>query len=249
MPKVNILGVLIDDVDGKRLLQLIGRAIEEHRKSVFSYVNVHGINLAQHDARFRAFVGRAHHVYCDGEGVRLGARILGRPVPPKTVLTYWIWELGEWCAENGYSVFLLGSTAERAGRAAHRLKKSIRGLKVAGYHHGYFARHGTENERVVELINSTRPDVLLVGFGMPAQEFWIEENIDRLRVNAILPAGSAIDYAAGIWQTAPVWMRNIGLEWLVRLVQEPVRLAVRYLVGNPLFITRVLMQRVGLRGT
>jgi N-acetylglucosaminyldiphosphoundecaprenol N-acetyl-beta-D-mannosaminyltransferase len=127
-----------------------------------------------------------------------------------------------------------------AGNAARRFPQ----LKIKGWHHGYFEKQGPENETVIRTIHDAAPDILLVGFGMPVQEDWIEMNRARLNVHAILPAGSLFDYMAGTKSIAPEWMANHGLEWLYRLMQEPGRLWKRYLIGNPLFFIRVLLQAI-----
>jgi N-acetylglucosaminyldiphosphoundecaprenol N-acetyl-beta-D-mannosaminyltransferase len=113
---------------------------------------------------------------------------------------------------------------------------------IVGWHHGYFDKEGPENDRIVEMVGRVKPNLLFVGFGMPLQEHWIRANFERLSANAILPAGSMIEYASGQKATAPHWMAENGFEWLFRLVQEPGRLWGRYILGNPLFMLRIIMQ-------
>ena len=243
MADVDILGVRVDITDHRALLEDVLSTLREHRKDVFAYVNVHAVNLAQHDERFRQFLNSAHAAYCDGEGVRLGARIVGSYLPPRIVLTYWIWDLCALCAANDFSVFLLGGREEVVGQAAGALRAKVPGLSIAGSHHGYFAKSGPENDRVVELINRAKPNALFVGFGMPLQERWIADNLSRLDVNAVFPSGSMIDYTAGVKKYAPQWMARHGMEWCYRFSKEPLRLWRRYLIGNPLFLIRILRQR------
>ena len=90
--------------------------------------------------------------------------------------------------------------------------------------------------------NRYGPDLLIVGFGMPLQERWIEANWPALSTRIALPVGAAIDYLAHETPRAPSWMTNHGLEWLGRLLIEPRRLWRRYLIGNPLFVARVVAQ-------
>jgi N-acetylglucosaminyldiphosphoundecaprenol N-acetyl-beta-D-mannosaminyltransferase len=84
----------------------------------------------------------------------------------------------------------------------------------------------------------------VVGFGMPAQEKWILENWNSLNVHIVFPVGAFFDYLAGDVVRAPRWMTDHGLEWLGRLLIEPRRLWKRYVIGNPLFIWRVLLQKL-----
>ena len=99
---------------------------------------------------------------------------------------------------------------------------------------------------MVAQINVASPGVLLVGFGMPTQEIWLDANWPDLTVNVALTVGALFDYVAAAVPRAPRWATDNGLEWLGRLLIEPRRLGRRYLVGNPLFVWRVLGQR--LRG-
>jgi N-acetylglucosaminyldiphosphoundecaprenol N-acetyl-beta-D-mannosaminyltransferase len=218
--------------------------VREKRKDVFAYVNVNAVNIAQKDAGFRDFLNGSFAAYCDGEGVRLGARILGSFLPPRIVLTYWIWDLCALCAGSGLSMFFLGGRETVVAQAVTAARERYPRLHIAGAHHGYFEKSGPENERVVELINGAKPNVLFVGFGMPLQEHWIMDNLQRLEVNAVFPSGSMIDYTAGTRKYAPRWMAGHGMEWCYRLAREPGRLWRRYLIGNPLFLIRIVRQRL-----
>lgn len=242
MSKIDILGVGIDDIDTAGLERAIVNCVRKGGKEVFAYANIHAMNIAGKDARFRGFLNGADTVYCDGEGIRVGGRILGIRLPPRTVLTRWIWDLGALFQEQGISAFLLGGRPRGIVAAATRWHERYSRMKLAGYHHGYFNKSGRENDDVVALINHARPNVLFVGFGMPEQEFWIGRNLAQLHVNAVLPCGGMIDYLSGDVSSAPQWMSAFGLEWFHRLAHDPVRLWRRYLLGNPVFVFNILRE-------
>lgn len=245
MPEsVRILGVRVDAVDKAELLEEIAKRITLGSRGYLANVNINAINLARQDPEFRKILNDSPVVYCDGEGVRLGARLLGVRLPARIVLTYWIWELCGFAAEKGFSIFLLGGSKGAAEEAATAMKKRFPAIRILGAHHGYFDKEGEESDRVVEMISASRPNILFVCFGMPLQEHWARRNIDRLAANVILFGGSTIEYAAGRKKHAPSWMSRCGLEWFFRLLQEPQRLWRRYLIGNPLFILHVLVQLV-----
>ena len=241
---IDMLGVHVHRISSDELLAAIERAVRHGKKEIFAYLTVHGINLAGKSAWFREFLNEAEVVYPDGEGVRFGARIVGQVLPARIPLTRWIWELAGFCEKKNLSIYLLGSTEEVLSKAGARLKERFPNLKLLGSHHGYFEKHGGESDSVVEMINALSPNVLLIGFGMPAQEDWIRANKDRLRVNAILTGGACFDFVAGTKPASPVWMQRVGLEWLSRLFREPRRLFVRYVFGNPAFVFRVCLQRI-----
>ena len=87
-------------------------------------------------------------------------------------------------------------------------------------------------------------DILIVGFGMPAQEKWILDNMIKLNAKVYFNGGAYLNWISGINKKAPIWMSNIGLEWFYRLCKEPRRLFKRYVIGNPLFIFRIISERI-----
>ena len=211
---------------------------------VLSYINAHALNLAGTTPWFKEFLNASDIAYPDGEGVRFGSWLLGNSLPPQTALTRWIWELAEFSCRQGFSLYFLGGEQHVVEGAVSALSAKSPGLHCAGFHHGYFQKHGPESDTVVEEINNAKPNILLVGFGMPVQEDWIRRNKGRLNVNVILTAGSSFDYAAGTKSVCPSWVSRFGLEWFYRFLVEPKRLFRRYFFGNPRFLLHVILQRM-----
>ena len=209
-------------------------------------VNVHALNLCYRDPALRAFFNAAPVVFCDGVGVMFAARILGRRLPERITYADWAWELASFAESEGISLFFLGARPGIAQKAAVRLLARHPELRVVGIHHGYFdhAPQSPENETVLEEINAVRPDILLLGFGMPSQERWLMHNWDRIDARVALTGGAVFDYVSGELERGPRLLTDNGFEWLARLFIEPKRLWRRYLVGNPLFLLRVLKQRL-----
>jgi N-acetylglucosaminyldiphosphoundecaprenol N-acetyl-beta-D-mannosaminyltransferase len=153
--------------------------------------------------------------------------------------------LAAFAAAQGFSLYFLGGRPSVAREAARRLIESYPDLKIAGVRHGYFdhSAGSTQNEAVVAEINAAAPDILLVGLGMPLQERWLMENRERIGAGVVLTGGAVFDYVSGGLRRGPRLLTDNGFEWLARLFVEPRRLWRRYLVGNPLFLLRVLKQR------
>jgi N-acetylglucosaminyldiphosphoundecaprenol N-acetyl-beta-D-mannosaminyltransferase len=252
--KIQILGVGVDNYPLVDLLARMDEILQRRQRAVIVYVNAHALNLAYKDSRFQHFLNSAEIVFCDGFGIRLAARLLGYPAPPRYTSPDWISLLAEGCAQHGYGMYFIGARSGVAEKAAATLCKAYPGLNICGVHHGFFDKspNSIENAQVVAEINRLAPDILVIGLGMPTQEYWIEENWPELKVNIALPVGAMFDYLSGETQRAPHWMTDHGLEWLGRLVIEPRRLWRRYLVGNPRFISLVLrellLQKVGSKG-
>ncbi len=209
-----------------------------------SYVNIHALNLASELPWFKEYLQRSLLTYCDGEGVRLGAKFLGESIPERIVLSDWISDVCNVSAELGKRVYLLGGSESVVALAAKNLVASHPHLILAGTHAGYFLP--SDEPALLEHINSSGADVLIVGMGMPKQEAWIREHQSRITPRIVLNGGSCFDYVAGTKRRCPSWMGRMGLEWLFRLLQEPRRLWKRYLVGNPRFFHRVFRARCQL---
>ena len=114
------------------------------------------------------------------------------------------------------------------------------GLRIVGARDGYFGPE--EEEGVVEAINRSGARILLVAFGAPRQELWLQRWRDRLEPGVCMGVGGLFDFYSGRIPRAPAWMRELGLEWVFRLMQEPGRMWRRYVIGNPLFLSRVWRQ-------
>ncbi len=243
LSSVSVLGIEVHAVRSEELLQRVEDVIRNKGKAIFEYANIHALNLAQRYGWFRNFLNKADILYADGQGVRLGAWILGSSLPERIVLTTWIWKIAQWCEENGYSIFLLGSNEGVVEQAAVNALGRFPRLQIVGTHHGYFDKFGVDSEKVIDQINRVKPDILFVGFGMPLQEEWLQKNMKFIETHAIFSAGSCFEYMAGTRSVCPAWLSKAGFEWLYRLAQEPRRLFFRYVIGNPLFVARVLGQR------
>jgi N-acetylglucosaminyldiphosphoundecaprenol N-acetyl-beta-D-mannosaminyltransferase len=245
--KVNVLGVGVDPLTVEELHERMLGFVENGDHALVLHANAHGLNLAYRDERLRGFLNGAQLVFCDGAGVMLAARLLGRGIPERITYADWTWKLAAFAEERGLSLFFLGARPGVAEKAARRLEYRFPKLRIAGAEHGYFDRTpgSPENEAVIKKINAARPDVLLVGFGMPLQELWLAENWEKVDANVALTGGAVFDYVSGELRRGPRILTDHGLESVARLMVEPRRMWRRYVVGNPLFLLRVLKQRLG----
>jgi N-acetylglucosaminyldiphosphoundecaprenol N-acetyl-beta-D-mannosaminyltransferase len=131
---------------------------------------------------------------------------------------------------------------------ARRLNRWYPRLEISGTHHGFFDIGSAHDDRVVEDINAHRPDIVLVGMGTPKQEQWVQRNAGRLETDVLWTVGALFDYVSGRVPRAPGWLADNGLEWIFRLAIEPQRMWRRYLLGNPVFISRVMAQARARQG-
>jgi N-acetylglucosaminyldiphosphoundecaprenol N-acetyl-beta-D-mannosaminyltransferase len=206
------------------------------------YVNAHVLNQSREDPALRGALEEADLVYCDGYGVRLAAKALDVEIPHRMTGADWVWDLAALCEAQGSSVYLLGCEPAVAAQAALRLRRKHPGLRVVGSHHGYFEIGSGHDERVIEDVNRRKPDILLVGMGTPKQEIWAQRTVDRLDCSVLWSVGALFDFVSGRVPRAPASLSDNGLEWIFRLAIEPQRMWRRYLVGNPVFLSRVMAQ-------
>jgi N-acetylglucosaminyldiphosphoundecaprenol N-acetyl-beta-D-mannosaminyltransferase len=237
-----IFDIPIDLGEPPELLRtIIGWATEAQTRRVM-YVNAHVVNQSRVTPGLAAALRRADLVYCDGYGVRLAARVLGRSVPQRMTGADWIWDLAQLCEMGGHSMYLLGSEPPLARQAAARLRRLYPQLDVVGTHHGFFDLESPHNERVIEDIGDHQPRIVLVGMGTPKQELWVDRYAHQLEGTVVWTVGALFDYVSGHVPRAPRWLADNGLEWIFRLAIEPHRMWRRYLLGNPVFLRRVLTE-------
>jgi len=182
--------------------------------------------------QLQSFVERAQLVVADGQPIVWCARLFGGWLPERVTGIDLIEALCRRAVQEGTSVYLLGSTPILVARAVTRLRDRHPGLIIDGSD-GHFP-HELSGERA-EAIRSRSVGLLFVGMGTPLQERYIEANWERLGVGVAIGIGGSIDVLAGARLRARPWMGRAGLEWLVRMAQEPRRLTPRYVVTNTMF--------------
>jgi N-acetylglucosaminyldiphosphoundecaprenol N-acetyl-beta-D-mannosaminyltransferase len=238
-----VLGVRIDCLDMGQALAEIERMMREGGVTrLVATVNPEFVMQARRDAAFRAALDRAALAVADGFGVVWALRRQGcaqrEPVTGIDLVT----RLAGRCAEDGHRLFLLGAEQGVAAEAGRQLVARFPGLVIAGAEPG--SPRPEDDEMTAGRVNRARPDVLLVAYGHPKQELWIDRNRERLRVPVAIGVGGTLDFLAGRVRRAPAWMRTLHLEWLWRLLIEPRRLR-RIMVAVPLFGLAVLAERRG----
>ena len=206
-----------------------------------SGVNANVVNLAARDPEFASLLRANALNYVDGQSVVWASRWLGLDVPHRVATTDLVHPLARMCAGRGFGLYLLGAEQDVVERAASRLAHQNPGLRVQT-HHGYLS--DDDNPDIVEAINASGARVLLVGMGDPKQQQWVQGNIGSLSVNAVLTCGGLFDWVSGVNRRPPRWMVSSGLEWMWRVLIEPRRLLLRYLVGNPEFLLRFALALV-----
>ncbi|MDD3536311.1 MAG: WecB/TagA/CpsF family glycosyltransferase [Candidatus Cloacimonetes bacterium] len=220
----------------------LGKRLEAKEKTEVFFINADCINKIFIDKDYYQILLGTALLYPDGSGMNLAARILGKSLKENLNGTDLLPQLCELAVAGGYKIYLLGAAEGVADAAREKLIKRFAGLQIVGAAHGYFDWE-SEADSVIERINASGADILLVAFGAPLQEKFIRRYGNRINASLLMGVGGLFDFYSGQIPRAPLWLREIGMEWTYRLYQEPRRMWKRYILGNPLFLYRVFRWR------
>lgn len=210
------------------------------------FVHAHALNLARFNPAYARLLADADVLLPDGIGIRMAANLLGVALRHNINGTDLFPALCREAAKRGIPIVLIGGAPGVAEACAARIKSDTPGLDVPVVSSGFFASDEAA-QAVADRIRALGRSLVLVGMGSPRQEEW---SWRFLRDNAgatVLTVGGLFDFFSGRIRRAPIFWREAGLEWAYRMLQEPRRLAKRYLFGNPLFLALALEQRIRRR--
>lgn len=245
--KKSVLGVGVNVVDYEGAVSRIMAAGKNKEPLGVSALAVHGVMTGALDPEHKFRLNRLGLVTPDGQPVRWALRILhGERLPDRVYGPNMTLYTCEKAAENGLSIYLYGSRQEVLDAFADNLQEKYPGLKIAGSEASKFRTLTPEEDSELnERILASGADIVFVGLGCPRQEVFAYEHAEALK-RPVLAVGAAFDFHAGLLKQAPNWMQDRGLEWLFRLWMEPKRLWRRYLYLNPLYVSMVACQKLGL---
>lgn len=221
---VRILGVDIDNIDIDEAGKITKELVETSNKTCKIVVapNTEFIMMAQKDEEFFDILKSADLATPDSVGVMLGGKFQKKPFKqriPGQAYFRKVLEIGE---KENWSFYLLGGKDDVPKIAAENLKKIYPNINIVGYHEGFFELEG--EEKVIQEINSLKPNVLFVAMGAPLQEKWIAKYKNDLKVDIAAGQGGTFDYEAGKIKRAPKIFQKLCIEWLWRLILQPSRI-------------------------
>ena len=249
-PSIRVLGTKVHMVEIPEVVARMEHWIKNDRETCHHVVNsgMHGVMEAHRDAKLRGIFESVDLFAPDGILMVLVARLRGFKLKKKNTGPDVLWEFARSANAHGYSNYFYGDEEPVLQRLEDRLKTVFPGLKIVGRRSPPFRQLTPEEDAAdVEAINQAAPDVLWVGLGMPKQERWIYEHRAQLRVTVAVGAGAAFKFVSGDISRGPSWLRNMGFEWLWRLLSEPKRVWRRVLIDAPQFIGLVVLEMSGVR--
>jgi N-acetylglucosaminyldiphosphoundecaprenol N-acetyl-beta-D-mannosaminyltransferase len=246
-PQLRFLGVQIDNLTMAEASARIVTLTQAVEPSQICFVNADCVNIAFTDEQYRATLSQAQLVLADGIGVRLAGSILNQNVRENINGTDMLPFLCAAAEQANVSVYLLGGRPGVPEGAAQWITERYPRLRIAGRRNGYFTEE--EQPQVAEEIRASGADILLVALGTPRQDKWIAAHKNDVGAKVSIGVGGLFDFYSGRIPRAPVWVRELGMEWFYRFYQEPRRMWRRYFLGNAIFLYRVACERIRAQGS
>ncbi len=226
---VGLFGLPISDVTMAEAVDHIAEAIETRSSYQIATANLDFARNARKDAFLHQVICDCNMVLPDGAPMLWAARLFRKPLKERVTGVDLVPELARLSAERGYTIFLLGSEGASASRAIAELEAQHPGVRIVGrYHPEKQSLERMDDEEMLRRIHEAKPDILLVAFGNPKQELWIDRNRERLMVPVAIGIGGSLDMIGGTLRRAPKFIQKMQLEWAFRMLQEPGRLFPRY---------------------
>lgn len=245
--ELHFLGIQINNLTMAEASERIVTLARGTAPKQVCFVNADCVNIAFKDPNYKATLAQADLVLADGIGVRLAGTILNQNVRENINGTDMLPFLCASAEQEGVSLYLLGGQPGVAEDVAKWIRAEYPALTIAGLHHGYFKEH--EHGGIIQAIRESGARVLLVALGAPRQDKWISAYKHELGVGVSIGVGGLFDFYSGRIPRAPVWLRELGLEWFYRFYCEPRRMWRRYFVGNAVFLFRVARERLAASGS
>ncbi len=237
---VKILDIPVDSITMAEAVEKVGTFIRDGGAHTVFTPNAEIMMAAHRDPELASMLTGADMLTADGAGVVLASKILGRALPEKVSGFDLVKKIFETYAKDGIRCFIFGSKPGVAEAAAERIRSDYPGVIVTGCRNGYFT--DKDDADIVNAVNGTNADILLVALGAPKQEKWINSHLDRLNCKVCIGVGGAIDVLSGNTKLAPDFFRRNGLEWFYRLCKEPKR--AKRMLDLPRFMVRVVLSRL-----
>lgn len=242
IPTCPILGVNIAAIDMDWLLKYTAKHIKELSGDYMCVSNVHTTVTSFEDEKYRAIQNGGIMAIPDGGPLSTVGRRRGFAKMSRTTGPSYMGEIFQISSQKGYRHYFYGSTEETLEKLYTALERDYPGIQIAGMYSPPFRPLSEEEDQViVERINKVQADFVWIGLGAPKQEKWMSDHIGRIN-GFMVGVGAGFDYFAGNIERAPEWMQKSNLEWVYRLLQEPKRLFLRYMVTNWKFILNAFLR-------
>jgi N-acetylglucosaminyldiphosphoundecaprenol N-acetyl-beta-D-mannosaminyltransferase len=247
-PRANVLGVGVSAINLDGATESLRSILQNSGRGYVCVTSVHGVMEAQKDPELLRILNSSLLSTPDGMPTVWVGKLQGFSDMRRVRGLELMLRVFEMSAREGYTHFLYGGKPGVADQLKAALMARCPGAKVVGTYTPPFRNlTAQEEEDLAMRIKELRPDFFWVGLSTPKQEHFMARYNGELDTRIMVGVGAAFDYLAGLVEDAPEWVRNAGLQWVHRLMQDPKRLWKRYLYNNPRFIYRITLQLTGAR--
>lgn len=237
-------------VDGRNLEEVTNDAMlsidSNGEKQTFACANAHSIVVAQNDPEYMQALQSANLVVADGVGVTMMGRVANIPTGPHiTGDDYFNATMTALVKKGGGTVFFFGSSQNVLDKIKLRVPVVFDdNLTIGTLSPPFRDWSDNENNDMLDIINTAKPDILWVGMTAPKQEKWVQRNRDKLNAPVVGSIGAVFDFFAQTKPSAPKWMRRFGLEWLFRSISEPKRVGGKRIGSIIRFVWLVIKKHI-----
>ncbi len=240
---VKILDIPFDVVTKEMATKKVIGFLDENKPHMVCTPNPEIVMIAQEDSLLKEILEKADLVIPDGIGVVWASKYFGKKMTERVAGYELLLSLFEYSPKKEMKFYFLGGGKNIAVTAAKKLKEQYAQLNIVGAHDGYFDKN--EEQLIIEQINQSGCDIVLVGLGCPKQEKWMYENAAKLKAKVLIGVGGSFDGMAGVVPRAPKIFIKFGLEWFYRLLKQPKRFV--RMLKLPIFVINVLLRHVSLK--
>jgi exopolysaccharide biosynthesis WecB/TagA/CpsF family protein len=238
MDTVELAGININNLTYDDLNSIIEASVIKENQTLITYANANSINCVYSDSKTKQLLTSFDVIHPDGFGIYAASKFLYGSNGFKERFTgsdYYPLFISK-AIKCKWKVFFFGHDKQ----TLHKIYRNCPGLNICGTNPGY----NYTDDDVIDKINSAKPDVLIVGLSFPIQEEWILRNNNKIHTKAVLCVGDGIKVFAGTKKRGPEFLRYLGLEWLIRFLSNPIKYFKRYIIGNPLFLYRIILLKI-----
>lgn len=195
-------------------VEAIGKGIASGARQCSVPLNMSKYCMAKSDPKLAQALNMSDYVIADGKSIELLASRMGADNVERVTGIDLAETLLSQSRAKGWSVYLLGTKPENLAAAEAVMTERFDNPIIAGSRDGYFDPNDVED--VIAQINAVKPDILLLGLGLPQKEYFVVDHLEELDVRLTLTVGGAFDVWAGAKSRAPSWVQTLGIEWLYR---------------------------------
>jgi len=236
--RIDLLGFPVDNLTTDEILDTMNETIAANKKMQIVPINANKLYQVRENKKLAHILKSAEMVIPE-YAIVWGSRIIGTPLIEHVGGVMLMRAMLENSSKKNYKFYFLGAKEEIVKTMVEKLEQDYEGIRIAGWHHGYFE----DEKKMVQKINESGANILLAALGTPKQEYFLNTYKSMLNPSVMMGVGGSFDVFAGLRQETPSYLRH-GFEWIYRLAQDPRNLWKRYMTTNPYFVYRVFRYRL-----